>query len=125
MKECKWSAESAASLSNDDFFDLLGIPELTNFQAAHAKGLPGPLIAKRDGCHVWRPENFPDDDHRHGWTWGDCWNDAVVLLGSDEAVRRYIEVEYKEAGKGASTTDGPRDLFGHPISTVYSRKQKL
>ena len=59
LKEGKWSAETAASLSNDEFFDLLGIPELTNAQAAHSKGLPGPLIAKRDGCHVWKPENFP------------------------------------------------------------------
>ena len=97
LKEGKWSAETAASLSNDEFFDLLGIPELTNAQAAHAKGLPGPLIEKRDGCHVWKPENFPEDDPRHGWTWDDCWNDAVALLGSEEAVRRYVEEEPKTA----------------------------
>ena len=97
LKEGKWSAETAASLSNDEFFDLLGIPELTNAQAAHAKGLPGPLIAKRDGCHVWKPENFPEDDPRHGWTWDDCWKDAVALLGSEEAVRRYVEEEPKTA----------------------------
>ena len=90
LKEGKWSAESAASLSNDEFFDLLGIPELTNAQAAHAKGLPGPLVEKRDGCHVWRPETFPADDPRHGWTWDDCWNDAVALLRSEEAVEDYI-----------------------------------
>ena len=59
LKEGKWSAETAASLSNDEFFDLLGIPELTNAKAAHAKGMPGPLIEKRDGCHVWKPEDFP------------------------------------------------------------------
>ena len=97
LKEGKWSAESAASLSNDEFFDLLGIPELTNAKAAHAKGLPGPLIEKRDGCHVWKPENFPKDDPRHGWTWNDCWKDAVALLGSEEAVRRYVEEEPKTA----------------------------
>jgi hypothetical protein len=91
LKEGKWSAESAASLSNDDFFDLLDIPELTSAKAAHVKGLPGPLIAKRDGCHVWRPETFPADDPRHGWTWDDCWKDAVALLGSEKAVRDYIE----------------------------------
>ena len=90
MKEGKWSAETAASLSNDEFFEILGIPELTNAQAAHAKGLPGPLIEKRDGCHVWKPENFPDDDPRHGWTWDDCWKDAVALLGSREAVETYL-----------------------------------
>ncbi len=59
LKEGKWSAETAASFSNDEFFDLLGIPELTSAQTAHAKGLPGPLIAKRDGCHVWRPSLSP------------------------------------------------------------------
>jgi hypothetical protein len=91
LKEGTWSAETAASLSNDEFFDLLGIPELTSAQTAHAKGLPGPLIAKRDGCHVWRPQTFPPDDPRHGWTWDDCWNDAVALLGDEEAVRDYIE----------------------------------
>ena len=88
MKEGKWSAESAATLSNDEFFDLLGIPELTNAQAAHAQGLPGPLIAKRHGCHVWKPEAFPPEDPRHGWTWADCYSDAVALLGSEEAVRK-------------------------------------
>ena len=82
---------STTHLSNDEFFEILGIPELTSAEAARAKGLPGPLIEKRQGCHVWKPENFPADDPRHGWTWDDCWNDAVALLGSEEAVRRYIE----------------------------------
>ena len=90
LKEGKWSAESAAELSNDEFFDLLGIPELTNAAAAHSRGLPGPLIAKRDGCHVWKPEAFPPEDPRHGWTWDDCWNDAVALLGGEQAVRDYL-----------------------------------
>jgi hypothetical protein len=91
LKECKWTAESSASLSNDEFFDLLGVPEMTNAQVAHAKRLPGPLIEKRDGCHMWHPENFPEEDPRHGWTWEDCWNDAVALLGSQEAVREYVK----------------------------------
>jgi hypothetical protein len=104
LKEGKWSAESAASLSNDEFFDLLGIPELTSARAAHAKGLPGPLIAKRDGCHAWHPENFPEDDPRHGWTWDDCWNDAVALLGSEEAVREYIGAE--TSSKDEEAQDG-------------------
>ena len=90
LKEGKWSVESAVKLSNDEFFEILGIPELTNAKAAHAKGLPDPLILKRDGCHVWKPENFPPDDPRHGWTWDDCWKDAVALLGSEEAVQEYI-----------------------------------
>jgi hypothetical protein len=100
LKEGKWSAESVASLSNDAFFDLLGIPELTNAQVAHARGLPGPLIAKRDGCHVWHPENFPEDDPRHGWTWDDCWNDAVALLGSEEAVKNLIQTAGPEVVSG-------------------------
>lgn len=93
LKEGRWSAESAADLSNDEFFDLLGIPELTSVPAAHAKDLPGPLIAKRNGCHAWHPESFPPEDPRHGWTWADCWDDAVALLGSEEAVRAYVEGE--------------------------------
>jgi hypothetical protein len=113
LKEGKWSAESAASLSNDEFFDLLGIPELTNAQAAHTKSLPGPLIAKRDGCHVWKPENFPEDDPRHGWTWDDCWNDAVALLGHEEAVRQYVEGE-TEASKSEAIEDGAYRLRNDP-----------
>jgi hypothetical protein len=97
LKDGKWSAESAAKLTNDEFFDILGIPELTNADAAKAKGLPSPLILKRDGCHVWKPENFPVDDPRHGWTWDDCWKDAVALLGSEEAVRKYIEEKPQDA----------------------------
>ncbi len=93
LKEGAWSAKSAPDLSNDEFFDILGIPELTNADAAKAKGLPGPLILKRDGCHVWKPEDFPFDDPRHGWSWDDCWKDAVVLLGSEDLVRKGIEGE--------------------------------
>jgi hypothetical protein len=52
LKEGKWSAESAGSLSNDEFFEILRIPELTNPEAAHALGHAEPLIRKRPGCHV-------------------------------------------------------------------------
>lgn len=90
LKEGKWSAESAPRLSNNEFFELLGIPELTNAEAAKANGESGPLILKRDGCHEWKPENFPADDPRHGWTWDHCWQDAVALLGNEEAVQNYI-----------------------------------
>jgi len=123
LKEAKWSAESAALLSNDEFFEIVGIPELTNAQAAHAKGLPGPLIAKRDGCHVWKPENFSEDDPRHGWTWDDCWNDAVALLGSEAGVVEYLKpladsratlsAEQSESFKLVFPQQGPvqRELF--------------
>ena len=116
LKEGKWSAESAANLSNDEFFDLLGIPELTNAAAAKAKGLPGPLILKRDGCHVWKPENFAEDDPRHGWTWDHCWQDAVAMLGSEEAVREYIEGKPEKPEEEPEQT-GPKNLFGDPIPT--------
>jgi hypothetical protein len=105
LKDGKWSAESAADLSNDEFFDLLGIPELTNAEAAEARGLPGPLILKRGGCHVWKPENFPVDDPRHGWTWDDCWNDAVALLGGEDAVRKYITTEHTEDTEQTDRTE--------------------
>ncbi len=90
LKDGKWSAETVGQLSNDEFFDLLGIPELTSTTAAQAKGLSGPLILKRDGCHSWQPEHFPADDPRHGWTWEDCRKDAITLLGSEEALKEYI-----------------------------------
>jgi len=91
LKEGAWNAEIARDLTNDEFFNLLDIPELTDPQAAHAKGLDRPLIYKRQGCHEWKPELFPEDDPRYGWTWEHCWEDAVALLGSEEAVSDYIE----------------------------------
>ncbi|WLD13100.1 Eco57I restriction-modification methylase domain-containing protein [Planctellipticum variicoloris] len=126
LKDGKWSAETAADLSNDEFFEMLGIPELTNAEAAQAKGLQGPLILKRDGCHVWRPETFPEDDPRHGWTWDDCWKDAVALLGSEEAVRKYIagEPEPPEAPAAAEPKrKGSKDLFGNPIPVKPKQKK--
>jgi hypothetical protein len=104
LQEGKWSAESAAQLSNDEFFEVLGIPELTDVEAARAASLSGPLILKRAGCHVWRPETFPPADPRHGWTWAHCWHDAITLLGSEDAVRRYIQGE-----PGPLTSEEPDD----------------
>lgn len=106
LKEGKWSAESAATLSNDEFFELLSIPELTSADAAKAKGLPGPLIEKRDGCHVWKPESFPTDDPRHGWTWDHCHQDAVALLGSEEAVEEYLKDKTVEDSESDEEADG-------------------
>ena len=91
LKNGKWSAESVAKLSNDEFFAIIGIPELTNDAAAREAGLAEPLIRKRNGCHVWEPEKFTPDDPRFGWTWEDCWKDAVALLGSEQAVRDAIK----------------------------------
>jgi hypothetical protein len=115
LKDGRWSAESAASLSNDEFFEILGIPELTSVQAAHALGLPGPLIAKRSGCHSWRPESYPPDDPRHGWTWEDCEEDATNLLGK-EALKGLLESTSTSVAvhNEASDSDPPplqRSLF--------------
>jgi hypothetical protein len=111
LKEGKWSAESTAKLSNDRFFEIIGIPEMTTG--------PEPLVRKRDGCHRWKPEEFGKDDPRHGWTWDHCWQDAVALLGSEEAVREYVEGKQEQAtekpGEGESGEDGPTDLFGQPL----------
>ncbi len=121
LKEGKWSAETAADLSNEEVFEILGIPELTSAEAANVKGKTGTLILKRDGCHVWKPENFPQDNSRHGWTWGDFWNDAVALLGSEEAVREFIEGKPDKPEEEPEHT-GHKYLFGHPI--VAKPKQR-
>jgi hypothetical protein len=113
LKEGRWSAESAAKLSNDQFFEIIGIPEMTTG--------PEPLIRKRDGCHRWKPEEFGKDDPRHGWTWDHCWQDAVALLGSEEAVREYVEGDSKGEDNGeaepADDQTGPKDLFGNRVPT--------
>jgi hypothetical protein len=106
LKEGKWSAESAAKLTNDEFFALIGIPKMTSG--------PDPLIRKRDGCHRWKPEEFGPDDPRHGWTWDHCWQDAVALLGSEEAVREYVEGKNVK-GEASPQDDVPKDLFGDPL----------
>jgi hypothetical protein len=116
LKEGRWSAESAAKLSNDEFFEIIGIPEMTTG--------PDPLIRKRDGCHRWKPEEFGKDDPRHGWTWDHCWQDAVALLGSEEAVREYVEPESNEKSELEQTQDGPMDLFGNPM-LVKPKQEKM
>ncbi len=90
LSEGKWTADSAEQLSNDEFFLLLGVPELTSIENAKAKGHDSPLITRREGCHSWKPESFAKDDPRHGWTWEDCRRDAVTLLGSEESLEEYV-----------------------------------
>ena len=106
LKAGKWDATRAAAMSNDEFFAAIGIPEMT--------AGPNPLIRKRDGCRRWHPEEFGPDDPRHGWTWDHCRQDAIALLGSEEAVRKYVEgvQAEKEAEKASG---GPTDLFGQPL----------
>jgi hypothetical protein len=112
LKAGKWTAEAVAGLSNDKFFEILGVPEMCTG--------PDPLIRKRDGCHRWRPDEFGRDDPRHGWTWDDCWKDAVALLGSEEAVRVYIEGKDEKIEEEAQK-EGPKDLFGEPLPPKQRR----
>jgi hypothetical protein len=121
LKNGKWSSESAAKLSNDEFFAILGIPELTNDAAAREAGLAEPLIRKRrvlatpegateaaiPACHVWEPEKFAPDDPRFGWTWEDCWKDAVALLGSEEAVADMIADKPAADAPRSAIVEGP------------------
>lgn len=112
LKDGKWSAEYAAKLSNDEFFEIIDIPEMTTG--------PEPLIRKRTGCHVWKPESFRPDDPRHGWTWDHCWQDAVAVLGSEEAVRKYLDGNSgakEETAEGEFSKNGLKDLFDDPIPT--------
>ena len=105
LKAGKWSAESAATMSNDEFFSAIGIPEMTAGD--------DPLIRNRDGCHRWAPEEFGPDDPRHGWTWEDCQKDALALLGSEDAVRKYVAGEKPKADDDKPPR--PTDLFGDPL----------
>ncbi|MBU0507447.1 hypothetical protein KKH27_01240 [bacterium] len=91
------------NLSNDEFFEWLGIPEMTNEQAAKAKGLDRPLIMKRTGCHLWRPELFSESDPRHGWTWEHCRADAIALLGSQKELEKYLKDEPTTSTPSAKT----------------------
>jgi hypothetical protein len=95
LKNGKWSVECAPDISNDKFFEVIGIPEMTTGSE--------PLIHKRGGCHRWKPEEFGKDDPRYGWTWEDCWADAVAVLGSHEAVEKYIAGEGVKEGRKYSS----------------------
>lgn len=108
LKNGDWGVEvgdsgrtpDASKLSNDEFFEIIGIPELTSEKAAKAMGLGAPLIRKREGCHAWHPERFTGDDPRYGWTWEHCRQDAIALLGSEEAVEAYINPKPPEPHDG-------------------------
>ena len=102
LKSGKWSAESAVTMSNGEFFDAIGIPEMTAGS--------DPLIRKRDGCHHWKPEEFGPDEPRHGGTLEDCWKDAVALLGNEKAVRDYVEGKADQQADD-STNAGSKDAI--------------
>lgn len=121
LKNGKWSGETAGQLSNDQFFDLLGIPELTSPTAAKSKGLAAPLIQKRNGCHAWRPEHFPEEDPRHGWTWQDCRQDAITLLGSEEALDQYIAQTVDGSSSLVSGNENPTSNDQRPTTTDQDR----
>jgi hypothetical protein len=129
LKDGKWSAESAANISNDEFFEILGIPELTNPAAAKAKGLSDPLIRKRPGCHVWEPERFKPEDPRYGWTWDHCWQDAIALLGSEQAVKDYIEGKAAKPAAPSPAADGEKaeapakNMFGEIVPEKKKKRK--
>ncbi len=54
-----------------------------------------------------KPEDFTEDDPRYGWTWDHCYQDAVALLGSEEAVEQYIN-----APKEKTAEEEPFQLRG-------------
>jgi hypothetical protein len=105
LKEGKWSAESAVKLSNDDFFEVIGIPEMTAGRE--------PLIRKREGCHRWRPEEFGKEDARFGWTWDDCWREAVAFCGGEGQLRELIVTE----GEKDKQKTKDKSCDGRPIKS--------
>ncbi len=121
LKDCTWSAMTVNELSNDDFFEMLGVPEMTSESAAHCKGLPGPLILKRNGCHSWHPERFTQDDPRYGWTWEHCRQDAVALLGSEQAVDDYVAAAI---GEGDSKTWDREEADEAPFQLIADPAKK-
>ena len=113
LKEGKWSAESAAKLSNDEFFEIIGIPEMTTGASEpadpQARRLP-PLEARR----VRHRRSPPRLDL------GRLLEDAVALLGSEEAVREYVEGKKEQATEEPSQ-DGATDLFGQRLPPKQKR----
>jgi hypothetical protein len=122
LKEGKWSVGQTllSDLSNDEFFAIIGIPEMTATGTGKSACPTEPLIRKREGCHRWKPEEFGKDDPRHGWTWEHCWQDAVALLGSEAAVRKYVVGKPEPPGP-ETTSEGPKDLFGNPLPPAQKR----
>jgi hypothetical protein len=112
LKNGRWAAESAGKRSNDEFFEIIGIPDMTTG--------PEPLIRKRDGCHRWKPEEFGKDDPRYGWTWDHCWKDAVALLGSKKAVQDYVEGSQRQSSEEPKP-DGAVDLYGQPLPPAQQK----
>lgn len=50
------------------------------------------------------------NDPRYGWR-DHCWQDAVALLGSEDAVQKYIEDKHEKVEESAAQHDGPTDLL--------------
>ena len=60
---------------------------------------------------------------RRGWSWGHCWEDAIALVGSKEAVQNYIVGQVDE-DQHEPTNDGSKGLSGNPLP-VKSKRRKL
>ena len=53
-------------------------------------------------------------------TWDDCRKDAVALLGSEDAVREYVEGKHEQPPE-QHEEDAPNDLFGEPLPPKQRR----
>lgn len=73
----------------------LSVPELPDRASTLLEHQPSFNIPPVRGPFVRLSELFGPDDTRLGYTWEVCWNDAVAVLGSEDAVRKCI----KDAGQ--------------------------
>lgn len=96
---------------------VMCIPEVWE-AVRNRKGEPGPLIFKRGGCHIWKPEEFTEDDPRYGWTWDHCRQDAIALLGSEQALEEYIRQQ------SGSETAVSENVEGANLSTPASGTER-
>jgi hypothetical protein len=93
-----------SEMSNDEFFEILGIPEMTTGNE--------PLIRKRGGCQHWKPEEFGPDDPRYGWTWEHSRQDAALLEEITTKNTNNTKKEEKEEKEGKkNTNEGGPSLF--------------
>ena len=53
-------------------------------------------------------------------TWDHYWQDAVALLGSEDAVRDYVAEDNNKSSEEPND-DGPKDLFGKPLPPTQKK----
>ena len=65
--------------------------------------------------------DFPKDDPRHGRTWHDCRQDALTLLGSEEAPEQYIAQTADSNSSFVSANEDPTTTYHSPTPTHQNR----